>query len=105
MCVLTLARDRIHAGWRLLTHPLYGNIQPFQQPYRSVLLGFPYPGSEPDHESLSILEKAILLFTPSGSGPSPLFRDQGINDDYASLDVYLMRESMERYGILKGVPK
>ncbi|MDT8284992.1 MAG: GrdX family protein, partial [Thermovirgaceae bacterium] len=37
--VLTIVRDRIHLGWSLLTHPLYGNIQPFRQPFRSILVG------------------------------------------------------------------
>ena len=36
--VLLAARDLIHAGWRLLHHPLYGNYRPHQQPYRSILL-------------------------------------------------------------------
>lgn len=35
---LTAARDRVHLGWRLANHPLYGNFRPHQQPYRSLLL-------------------------------------------------------------------
>ena len=35
---LTMARDRVHQGWRLANHPLYGNFRPHQQPYRSLLL-------------------------------------------------------------------
>ena len=35
---LTAARDRMHQGWRLANHPLYGNFRPHQQPYRSLLL-------------------------------------------------------------------
>lgn len=36
--VLITARDRVHQGWRLANHPLYGNFRPHQQPYRSLLL-------------------------------------------------------------------
>ena len=41
--VVVLARDRIHQGWRLLNHPLYGNFRPGHQPFRSLLLAAPSP--------------------------------------------------------------
>ena len=41
---LTMARDRVHQGWRLANHPLYGNFRPHQQPYRSLLLLPPKDG-------------------------------------------------------------
>jgi len=102
--VLKLARDRIHAGWHLLTHPLYGNIQPFQQPYRSLLIGRPDPEerSGPDPEMLCVLEKAILLFSPPEEGGRPPARhSSAILEDYAELDACLLRESLEKYGIWK----
>lgn len=43
--VLICARDRVHQGWRLANHPLYGNFRPHQQPYRSIVLLPPVAGN------------------------------------------------------------
>jgi hypothetical protein len=102
MNVLTLARDRVHAGWSLLTHPLYGNVQPSQQLFRSVLVGLPYENSGVDHESLSILERAIGLYRSRETTSENPTGENRYLDDYAALDVYLLHDSMERYGLLKG---
>lgn len=103
--VLTLARDRLHSGWSLLTHPLYGNIQPFQQPFRSILVGLSEEHACPDPDSLILLEKAIGLFSRAGSGSASCRMNPESMDDYASLDVYLMRDSMEKYGLWRKILK
>ena len=36
--VLVSVRSSVHLGGRLLTHPLCGNLRPYQQPFRSVLI-------------------------------------------------------------------
>lgn len=101
LSVLTLARDRVHAGWLLLTHPLYGNIQPSQQHFRSVLVGLPDEKREGDLGSISILERAIGLYRAEGvNSVKPARRNRHL-EDFAALDVYLLRDSMERYGLLK----
>ena len=100
--MLTLARDRVHAGWLLLTHPLYGNIQPSQQHFRSVLVGLPDEQREVDLGSLSILERAIGLYRAEGTHPVRPARVDRYLEDFAALDVYLLQDSMERYGLLKG---
>ncbi len=88
-------------GWHLLSHPLYGNIQPSRQPYRSLVIGLPWERNGVDTESLSLLEKAIELFRPSGNGEqTPVDTDH--LEDFALLDVCLIRESMEEHGLLNG---
>ena len=59
---LTTARDRVHQGWRLANHPLYGNFRPHQQPYRSLLLLPPSPSGTVDSDSLHFLEQALQLY-------------------------------------------
>lgn len=100
--MLTLVRDRVHAGWLLLTHPLYGNIQPSQQRFRSVLVGLPDEKKNIDAGSLSILEGAIALYKKKGAHPVNPALESGHLEDFAALDVYLLQDSMERYGLLKG---
>ncbi len=100
--MLTLVRDRVHAGWLLLTHPLYGNIQPSQQRFRSVLVGLPDEKKNIDAGSLSILEGALALYKKKGAHPVNPVLESSHLEDFAALDVYLLQDSMERYGLLKG---
>jgi len=92
LSVLLAARDLIHAGWRLLHHPLYGNYRPYQQPYRSVLLA---SGPSTDFESLHYIEAALNVFndsrilTPDMASPSFL-------KDCAMLDFELMRLPLQQ---------
>lgn len=98
--VLFAVRDAVHLGSHLLTHPLCGNLRPYQQPFRSVLIQ-EFPGGLVDLESLSMIEQAVavyrscedrLLLVESLSDP--------MRDDYAFVDCELMRESLEQYRLL-----
>jgi len=88
-------------GWHLLSHPLYGNIQPSRQPYRSLVLGLPWERNGVDTESLSLLEKAIELYRSSGNGEGTTV-DTGHLEDYALLDECLILETMEEHRLLNG---
>lgn len=57
MDVLTLVRDHIHKGHRLITHPLSGSIKPNETPYKSVVISDKAMGLEV--QSLTIIENAI----------------------------------------------
>ena len=112
MDVLTAARDAIHVGSELLTHPLYGNLRPNQQPYRSILLRNFTQNEERDFgksaylESTSMIEEAVLLYRSYGSRLiAPECLSHATREDYAFVDSELMRESLTLYGLLqKGVP-
>lgn len=98
--VLISVRDAVHLGSRLLTHPLCGNLRPYQQPFRSVLIQ-KNPGALVELESLSFIEEAILAYR---SCQDRLLLPETLSDatrgDYAFVDFELMRESLERYGLL-----
>jgi len=53
------ARDKIHEGHKLLTHPLSGSIKPGQSPYKSVVIS--KEKGELDIESLRIIEGSIAV--------------------------------------------
>ena len=36
--VLTIVRDHLHLGHRLISHPLSGSLKPNENPYKSVLI-------------------------------------------------------------------
>lgn len=59
MQVLVAVRDRVHAGYVLLTHPLSGSVKPYETPYKSVLIR--KGGDAVDSESLALIEDAIVM--------------------------------------------
>jgi len=104
--VLIAARDAVHLGSELLTHPLYGNLRPNQQPFRSVLLrNFAQNGrnfaAAAYLESISTIEEAVLLYRSYGSRlQAPENLPDAAREDYAFVDSELMRESLTLYGLL-----
>ncbi|BEP28720.1 GrdX family protein [Helicovermis profundi] len=55
--VLEFARDSIHKGHKLLTHPLTGSVKPYETPFKSVVISS--ETTEMDFESLNIIENSI----------------------------------------------
>ena len=97
--MLVAARDLIHKGQILLTHPLYGNFLPNQQPYRTLILSGPRPGATVDHNSLNLIEEAISVFRNyEGRWALPGQPKESIERDYALIDADLMQESLRRSG-------
>jgi hypothetical protein len=97
--VLVNARDRIHKGYRLLTHPLYGNFLPNQQPFRTLILSAPreFPGTDPD--SLYLIEEALAVFRNyEGRWALPGQLAEAVERDYALIDFDLMQESLRQCG-------
>ena len=58
--VLINARDRIHNGHKLLTHPLSGSIKPGETPYKSLIIS-KEAGKTLDLNSLEMIESAIAV--------------------------------------------
>ncbi len=58
MEVLVAVRDKIHGGYRLLTHPLSGSVKPNETHYKSVGIS-DKPGDGLCPDSLMLIEQAI----------------------------------------------
>lgn len=56
--VLKKARDYVHLGYRLLTHPLMGSVKPNETPYRTICISKKRE-ERVDFSSLDIIESAI----------------------------------------------
>ncbi len=56
--VLKAARDLIHKGHVMKTHPLSGSVKPFETPYKSIVLS---PKAQKDHAGGIILDKDSLV--------------------------------------------
>ncbi|WP_053956673.1 GrdX family protein [Inediibacterium massiliense] len=57
LSVLLLARDKIHKGYKLLTHPLSGSVKPNETPYKSIAIT--KEKGEVDIDSIKIIEESI----------------------------------------------
>lgn len=55
--ILYMTRDKIHNGYRLLTHPLSGSVKPNETPYKSTIVM--KEEQNLDLHSLDVIEKSI----------------------------------------------
>ena len=58
MDLLVYVRDKVHAGHKLLTHPLSGSVKPNETPYKSVMIE-KKPGKM-DVSSVGLIEEAVV---------------------------------------------
>lgn len=88
MKVLELARDKIHEGNKLLSHPLSGSIKPNETPYKSILIS--KEKSDLDMSGLNIIEESIetsrkfLLNAKTPDWP------ENILEDFRTIDLSLV---------------
>ncbi|MBA1334869.1 MAG: GrdX protein [Firmicutes bacterium] len=77
--IMERARDMVHRGYILLTHPLSGSIKPNQTPYKSIALE--KRTGKVDFDSLIILEdsisrtKSLLKNKPTPDWPEKYLED------------------------------
>ena len=95
--VLVSARDLVHKGHRLLTHPLMGSLKPNETPYRTVVMSKEAAALDPD--SLQLIEQAIETFDRFAA---TVRRDRGDNTpepllaDFRLIDLSLVNSALER---------
>lgn len=96
--VLIHVRGLIHSGGIVLTHPLCGNLRPYHQPYRSVIVDV--VSGPADLESLTIIEAALSVYHSARIVTPHELTDEA-RDDYAYIDAEIMRESLGHYGLIR----
>ena len=96
--VLVQARDRVHRGHLLVTHPLMGSLKPNETPYRSVILGDEIL-ARADADSVMIIEEAILVFDRFAVTARP-DRGEGatekMKEDFREIDLSLLKSAMNQ---------
>jgi len=90
---LEQARDFIHRGYILLTHPLSGSIKPNQTPYKSIALEKRY--GPVDLDSLGIIEQSIAR-TKSllADKPTPDWPERCL-EDFRIIDLDLIKNAIK----------
>lgn len=91
--ILKAARNRIHQGAILLTHPLSGSVKPSETPYKSVLLE---EGSKAlDTSSLQMIEDALRRSQQMIGETGIQKWSDSILADFQLIDYDLIRNGLE----------
>lgn len=91
--VLLQVRDKIHQGYCLLIHPLYGSIKPNQTPYRTLLIE---QSEEIDLRSVVLIEEAIEKTRSFLCHRRKQKNTKEILDDYQEIDWNLIEGAVQR---------
>ena len=86
--VLVLARDKIHLGHRLLTHPLSGSVKPGETPYKTVVISA--ERSSLDEKALNIIEESIQTSKKLLANRPPRSLNEEVMADFRLIDYDLI---------------
>ena len=92
--VLKKARDLIHRGHKLLTHPQASSLKPNQTPYRTILL-YGEAGAV-DGEDVCLIEKAIETYGKWNAIKKVPEYDGKIAYDYKPIDLSMIENVIPR---------
>lgn len=92
--VLKSARDMVHKGSRLITHPLMGSIKPNETPFRSIIMA---EGTVLDIESLAIIESSIAAAEKFQSDNKLPNWTENVLDDFRFVDLKLFESALESF--------
>ena len=92
MEILYKARDFIHLGYKLLTHPIVSSIKPYETPYKTIVLA--YNNGEIDLESIELIENSIELSKNFLDKPRRKLTET-IDEDFRLIDYELINGSIE----------
>lgn len=91
--VLVRARDYVHQGYKLISHPLAGSIKPNETPYKSIVLDAEQ--GTLDFDSLKLIESAIEV-----TDKLPKLNrkwDEKVIEDFQLIDSSLLKATFEHF--------
>lgn len=91
MGILKEARDLIHKGYQLLTHPLSGSIKPNETPYKSIALK---EGINLDYDSLRIIENSLETVVKFKLNYKKVQCNEQILRDFQLIDLDLIKNAL-----------
>lgn len=91
--VLLVARNFIHKGHRLLTHPLSSSIKPHETPYKSLILSQEMDSL--DLLSLQVIEDALETTKKFSKDSSKRIFSEKILNDFQLIDSDIIKNAME----------
>lgn len=92
--ILLKARDYIHLGHELLTHPLTGSIKPSETMYKSIILSHKAKEAV-DIASLEKIENCITITKKMLSDSKIIVYPDDIKEDFQLIDFSLLKTGLE----------
>jgi len=91
--VLVKARDYVHQGYKLISHPLAGSVKPNETIYKSIVLDAKREAL--DFKSLKLIESAIEVKDKLAD----LKRnwDEKVYEDFQLIDCSLLKATFEHF--------
>lgn len=90
--MLKSARNMVHKGAKLITHPLMGSIKPNETPYRSIVI---MEGTSLDIESLAIIESSIATAEKFQRDNKVPLWNENILEDFRFVDLKLLESALD----------
>lgn len=92
--VLLAARDYIHRGYLLLTHPLAGSVKPNQTTFKSIILSEESLEGAEGFRDLTLIEESIEAYHKfMENRPLPEWSEKSA-EDFRTIDLSLMEGVM-----------
>ncbi len=91
--ILLYTRDRIHEGYKLLSHPLSGSVKPNETPFKSILIS--EKQQTLDYDSLVIIEDSLATVRKFNNNKITPKWTESILDDFRVIDLSLIKGAIE----------
>lgn len=90
--IMVTVRDKLHTGYKLLTHPLSGSIKPGETPYKTIFIE---KCDKPDYDSVMLIENCITIcdnFVPINA--SKYLNPEKSIKDFEIIDLSLAKSAL-----------
>ena len=96
--ILRIARDKIHLGSRLLSHPMVNSLKPYETPYKSIVLDQIPAGPTAVYESVILIEHSLAWAEEIiRKKRLPVSLTCLVQEDFKTLDLSFIKEFVDRF--------
>lgn len=92
--VMVKVRDRIHEGYKMLTHPLSSSIKPNESLYKSIIISD--DKTVLDYNSLLIIENGIMTCDKFNKIKYNIVYTDRIIEDFKLIDLTVLESALNR---------
>ena len=91
--IMLKVRDRIHEGFKMLTHPLSSSIKPNESLYKSIMISD--EKSILDYDSLLIIENGIMTCDKFNKIKYNIVYTDKIIEDFKLIDLTVLESALD----------
>lgn len=94
LSVLVKVRDRVYAGWHLLSHPQASNLKPNQCPFKTILISEKIAANDPMRD-VELIETALFGYEKLTRGMVPPQWKEKPTRDFMTVDLSVVQSALE----------